>query len=52
MSLVLEALRHLWWDVIMDGRSAWMDRNNGYMFVAIYLSCVSVLVSLMALRHT
>ena len=50
-ALVREALRHLWWDVVVAGDTTWMEDNNGYVFVALYLSCVSVVVSALALRH-
>ena len=48
---IRESLRHLWWDVLIAGDPSWMDKNNGYMFVALYLSFVSVIVSSLALRH-
>ena len=49
---VIESLRHIWWDVIIHGNTSWMEKNNGYMFVALYLSFMSVVVSTLALRHS
>lgn len=46
---IVLALRCVWWDQVLRGEhgadSEWMRRNNGYMFVAVYLACVSVVVA-------
>lgn len=51
-ALLVEAIRRAWWDVVLRGDASWMRENHGFMFFAVYLSVISVLVSLATLRHT
>lgn len=42
---VHESLRRFWWDVVVKRDDTWMRNNNGYMFIAIYLMCITLVLS-------
>jgi len=42
---ILMALSHMWWDVVLQGDSSWMDAHNGYLYVSVYLAAVGSAVS-------